>query len=233
MEHPDDRAWRTKSEEATDRRIAALNHGILSSLSPEALAEVYGEGSSASRDYETEFLLEMEREILGGNPLGAIEQLDLDRQMRSHVPAAIWALRALADLALGRWSDASHDADMALMEDLNFAPAHAIKAEASLRDGDYTWALILADHALSLNADEPRGLGVRAAACYQSGHLKEAVEAGTRSLALVPNWDLPREARALAYLKLNQINKAMADAGVLLESDSQNEVARYILRARK
>jgi hypothetical protein len=38
MEHPDDRAWRKKREAESDSRIAAHNHGILSSLSPEALA---------------------------------------------------------------------------------------------------------------------------------------------------------------------------------------------------
>jgi tetratricopeptide (TPR) repeat protein len=231
MEHPDDRAWRMKSEEASDRRIASLNHSILSSLSPEALAEVYGGETSASRDYETEFLLEMEREILRGNPLWAIEQLDLERQLRSHVSAAIWALRGLANLALGRWADAISDADMALMEDANFAPSYAIKAEAALREGDYVWALIQADHALSLNPDEPRGLGVRAAACYQSGRLEEAVQAGTRALALISNWALPREARALAYRKLGQVNEAKAEARILLESDAENEVARYLLRA--
>ncbi len=233
MEHPDDRAWRMKGEAASERRIAALNHSILSSLSPEALAEVYGGKTSASRDRESEFLLEMEREILRGNPLGAIEQLGLDRQMRSRVPAALWALRGLANLSLGRWAEAISDADMSLVEDLNFAPAYAIKAEASLREGDYVWALILADNALSLKPDEPRGLGVRAAACYQSGHLEEAVDAGTRALALIPKWELPREARALAYLKLDRVNEARADARILLESEPENAVARHILRAGK
>lgn len=231
MEHPDDRAWRMKSEEASDRHIASLNHSILSSLSPEALAEVYGGKTSASSDYETEFLLEMEREILHGNPRGAIEQLDLERQLRSRVPAAIWALRGLANLSLGRWADAISDADMSLMADANFAPTYAIKAEATLREGDYVGALILADNALSLNPDEPRGLGVRAAASYQSGHIEEAVDAGTRALALVPKWELPREARALAYRKLGRVNEAKADARILLESDAENEVARHILRA--
>lgn len=231
MEHPDERAARTRRDEESGRRIAALNHSILASLSPEALAQVYGGKTSASRDREREFLLEMEREILSGNPLGAIEQLDLDMQMRSRVPAGIWALRALANLALCRWSDAIKDADKSLTEDANFGPTYAIKAEAYLREGDYTLALILADHALSLDSDETRGLGVRAAACFQSGHYKEALDAGNRAVAKAPKWLLPREARALAYQKLGRINEAKADARILLESEPENEVARHILGA--
>lgn len=201
-------------------------------LTSEEICAKYGLISDAGvKDTEMEFLKDMQEEILQGDPLRAIEMLDFDMEMRNQIPATNWALRGLANLSLGKYSEAINDASEALRIDPGFVRAYDVQAEAYLRMGKGKDALHAADMALVFNYDDSWAIGIRAAACYLLHYFDEAIDSANRALEAKPNWLLPREALALSYYRLGCSDDSISEANKLLDLNPDNTVAHRILNS--
>ncbi|MCW8800158.1 MAG: hypothetical protein OQK71_04455 [Desulfobacter sp.] len=161
-EHPDERAWRKKIDHDYDGKIAKLNNALDKMLTADGLAVKYGLETPESRDFDREFLEEMQDEILSGNAEHALEMIDFDMQGHYEVPAVNWAMRSLANLVLGNWQACIDDSSIAIASNSEFAAAYGLRAEAYLRLGDVANAAYAAEQALARDPEEPRGKAVRA-----------------------------------------------------------------------
>jgi len=90
---------------------------------------------------------------------------------------------------------------------------------------DYHGAIVEADKALELEADNSDALFYRAAAENLLGRYGDAERDASRGLSIAPSAAFLRDARAWAYIRMGRYSDAIADANHSLEIDPKNPYA--------